>query len=56
MTDRYDSPLCKRYASQQMQFIFSDDNKFTIWRKLWITLAESERELGLDISVNRSMK
>ena len=53
MTDRYDSPLCKRYASQQMQFIFSDDNKFTIWRKLWIALAESEKELGLDISVEQ---
>ncbi len=50
MSDRYESPLCKRYASQEMQEIFSDDNKFTTWRKLWIALAESQKELGLSIS------
>lgn len=50
MSDVYENPLCKRYASKQMQFIFSDDNKFTTWRKLWIVLAESQKELGLDIS------
>ena len=49
-TDIYQNPLCKRYASKEMQFIFSDDNKFTTWRKLWIALAESEKELGLDIT------
>jgi adenylosuccinate lyase len=45
--------LCKRYASREMQFIFSDDNKFSTWRKLWIALAESQRELGLDISAEQ---
>ncbi len=50
MSDRYENPLCKRYASPDMQFIFSDDNKFTTWRRLWIALAESQRELGLDIT------
>ena len=50
MKDRYDNPLCKRYASKEMQEIFSDDRKFSTWRKLWLILAESEKELGLDIS------
>ena len=50
MTDRYENPLCKRYASVEMQHIFSDDNKFSTWRRLWIALAESQKELGLDIS------
>ena len=50
MSDRYENPLCKRYASKEMQHIFSDDTKFSTWRKLWIALAESEKELGLDIS------
>ena len=49
MSDRYENPLCKRYAGREMQRIFSDDNKFSTWRKLWIALAESQRELGLDI-------
>lgn len=49
MTDRYENPLCKRYASKKMQYIFSDDNKFSTWRKLWVALAESQRELGLPI-------
>ena len=53
MTDRYENPLCKRYASKEMQFIFSDDNKFATWRKLWVALAESQRELGLDISADQ---
>jgi len=47
---RYENPLCKRYASAQMQGIFSDDFKFSTWRKLWIALAESQKELGLNIS------
>lgn len=48
--DRYVNPLCERYASQKMQKIFSPDNKFSTWRKLWTALAESEKELGIDIS------
>ncbi|MCI7097988.1 MAG: adenylosuccinate lyase [Lachnospiraceae bacterium] len=48
MTDRYTSPLSERYASKEMQYIFSQDKKFRTWRRLWIALAESEYELGLD--------
>ena len=48
--DRYTSPLSERYASKEMQYIFSPDKKFRTWRKLWIALAETERELGLDIT------
>lgn len=50
MSDRYENPLGKRYASREMQYIFSDDNKYSTWRRLWVALAESERELGLPIS------
>ncbi len=49
-TDSYTSPLCQRYASKEMQYLFSQDKKFTTWRKLWIALAESEKELGLNIT------
>ena len=49
-TDTYESPLNTRYASKEMQYIFSPDKKFSTWRKLWIALAESEQELGLDIT------
>ncbi len=50
MSEIYENPLCKRYASREMQEIFSDDRKFSTWRKLWLALAESEQQLGLDIS------
>ena len=49
-TDRYQTPLAERYASKEMQYIFSPDKKFRTWRKLWIALAETEKELGLDIT------
>ena len=48
--DKYVSPLSTRYASSEMQYIFSPDKKFRTWRKLWIALAETEKELGLDIT------
>ncbi|MGN0364106.1 MAG: lyase family protein, partial [Bilifractor sp.] len=49
-TDRYSSPLSERYASKEMQYIFSQDFKFSTWRRLWIALAETEKELGLPIT------
>ena len=48
--DRYISPFSTRYASDEMQYIFSEDNKFRTWRKLWIALAEAEQAEGLDIT------
>lgn len=48
--DKYVSPLSERYASKEMQYIFSPDMKFKTWRKLWVALAEAERELGLNIT------
>ena len=50
MNDRYQTPLAERYASKEMQYIFSPDKKFRTWRRLWIALAETEKELGLDIT------
>ena len=50
MKNRYESPLCSRYASEKMQYIFSPDFKFSTWRRLWCALAESEKELGLPIT------
>ena len=50
MSNTYENPLCKRYASAEMQEIFSDDTRFATWRKLWIALAESQQELGLAIT------
>ena len=50
MYDRYVSPLSERYASKEMQYIFSPEKKFRTWRKLWIALAETEKELGLPVT------
>ncbi len=50
MNDKYQSPLSERYASKEMQYIFSPDMKFRTWRRLWIALAETEKELGLNIT------
>ena len=50
MHDTYMNPLCARYAGKEMQRLFSDDTKFSTWRRLWIALAESEQELGLPIT------
>ena len=50
MYDKYQSPLSERYASREMQYIFSPDKKFKTWRRLWIALAETEKELGLPIT------
>ena len=53
MSNRYENPLCKRYASAEMQNIFSADTKFSTWRRLWVALAESQSELGLSISTEQ---
>lgn len=50
MKDSYVNPLCERYSSKEMQALFSPDKKFSCWRKLWVALAESEKELGVDIT------
>ena len=47
--DIYSTPLTSRYASKEMQYLFSEEKKFRTWRRLWIALAESEKELGLPI-------
>ena len=46
----YQSPLSERYASKEMQYVFSPEMKFKTWRRLWIALAETEKELGLNIT------
>lgn len=50
MTNSYESPFCTRYASKEMQFVFSADKKFTTWRKLWVALAKAEMKLGLPVT------
>ena len=50
MKNTYETPLNSRYASAEMQYLFSPDRKFTTWRKLWVALAESEMELGLPVT------
>lgn len=50
MHQTYETPLNSRYASDEMKRLFSDDTRFKLWRKLWIALAEAQKELGLDIS------
>ena len=50
MKDVYENPLITRYASREMAKIFSDDHKFGTWRRLWVALAEGEKELGLNIT------
>ncbi len=52
----YDYPLCSRYASDKMKYIFSPDFKFSTWRKLWVYLAESEKELGLDFITSEQIE
>ena len=48
--DAYVSPLCQRYASKKMQYVFSPDFKFGTWRRLWVALAKAEKNLGIDIT------
>ncbi|MCR5010854.1 MAG: adenylosuccinate lyase [Lachnospiraceae bacterium] len=55
-TDSYSSPLSERYASKEMQYIFSQDMKFRTWRRLWIALAETEKELGLTAITDEMIK
>ena len=50
MTNSYESPFCTRYASKEMQFVFSADKKFTTWRRLWVALARAEMKLGLNVT------
>ena len=48
--NKYESPLSSRYASDEMQYLFSPDKKFSTWRRLWIALARAEMELGLPVT------
>ena len=49
----YESPLCSRYASPEMQYLFSPDKKFSTWRRLWVALARAEHNLGLPITAEQ---
>ena len=49
-TTSYESPFCTRYASEEMQHVFSADKKFSTWRRLWVALARAEMELGLPVT------
>ena len=49
-TNSYESPFCTRYASGEMQYIFSADKKFSTWRRLWVALARAEMKLGLPVT------
>lgn len=53
MHNSYESPFCTRYASKEMQYVFSADKKFTTWRRLWVALARAEHELGLPVSAEQ---
>ncbi|MBQ2712229.1 MAG: adenylosuccinate lyase, partial [Clostridia bacterium] len=50
MREYYQNPLATRYASKEMSYVFSDAHRFGLWRQLWVALAESEKELGLNIT------
>ena len=52
-TDRYETPLSSRYASDEMLRLFSPDKKFSTWRRLWVALARAEMELGLPITAEQ---
>ena len=52
-SEQYSNPLVSRYASKEMSWIFSNQNKFLTWRRCWIALATAQKELGLDISVEQ---
>ena len=52
-TQSYESPFCTRYASKEMQFLFSADKKFGTWRRLWVALARAEHELGLNVTAEQ---
>ena len=56
MFDRYESPFSSRYASKEMQYIFSPDMKFKTWRKLWISLAKAEHKLGLPVTAKQNIR
>ena len=52
-TNSYESPFCTRYASKEMQYLFSADKKFSTWRRLWVALARAEHELGLNVTAEQ---
>ena len=52
-TNSYESPFCTRYASKEIQYLFSADKKFSTWRRLWVALARAEHELGLNVTAEQ---